>query len=185
MILRFDMNEHYIIETLRLRFRLWNDADAEDLFKYASDPDVGPRAGWPPHKSIEESLEVIRSFFANDHTWALELKENGEIVGCMGYYLYGESNIEIGENDAELGYWIAKPYWNNGLCSEALEAMIDFCFNIKGFTTLWSDFFTNNPASGRVMEKCGFQDTGEINWLSNLYNGEKSPIKIMRLDNAQ
>lgn len=185
MILRFDMNEHYIIETRRLRFRLWNDADAEGLFKYASDPDVGPRAGWPPHKSIEESLEVIRSFFANDHTWALELKGNGEIVGCMGYYLYGESNIEIGENDAELGYWIAKPYWNNGLCSEALEAMIDFCFNIKGFTTLWSDFFTNNPASGRVMEKCGFQDTGEINWLSNLYNGEKSPIKIMRLDNAQ
>ena len=128
------------IETKRLRFRPWTEADAEALFKYASDPDVGPRAGWPPHTSVEDSLSVIRTFFANDHTWALVLKETGEPVGCMGYYIHGESNIGIGENDAELGYWIAKPYWNQGLCTEALRAMIDYCFNKKGvdlFERLW------------------------------------------------
>ena len=55
------------------------------LFKYASDPDVGPRAGWPAHKSVDESREIIRTFFNNDTTWAIVLKETGEAIGCMGY----------------------------------------------------------------------------------------------------
>ena len=172
------------LETPRLRFRPWRDSDAEALFKYASDPEVGLRAGWPPHKSVEESLAVIRDIFSNGHTWALELKETGEPVGCMGYYAFGESNIDIGEEDAELGYWIARPYWNRGLCTEALRAMVAWCFNVKGFQVLWSDFFVDNPASGHVMQKCGFRDTGEVNWCSHLYRGDERPVKVMRLDYA-
>ena len=99
----------------------------------------------------------------------------------MGYYPCGESNISIGPNDVEIGYWIAKPYWNQGLCTEALRAMIDWCFNKKGFDTLWSDFFIDNPASGRVMEKCGFRDTGKQNTLSHLCRGREKPVMIMRL----
>ena len=49
-----------LMETERLFLRPWQDSDAETLFKYASDPEVGPRAGWPPHKSVEESLECNR-----------------------------------------------------------------------------------------------------------------------------
>lgn len=177
-------NADILIETCRLRFRPWADSDAEALFKYASDSDVGPRAGWPPHQSVAESLKVIRDIFSNGHTWALELKATGEPIGCMGYYDCWESNIGIGEDDAELGYWIAKPYWNQGLCTEALRALIDWCFNKKGFQTLWADFFVDNPASGRVMEKCGFRDTGEVNWLSQLYRGDERPVKVMRLDYA-
>ena len=59
-----------MIETDRLILRPWLDTDAEALFRYASDPDVGPRAGWPPHKDIEESRRVIRDIFTNDRTWA-------------------------------------------------------------------------------------------------------------------
>ena len=62
--------------------------------------------------------------------------------------------------------------------------MVDWCFNKKGFQTLWADFFEDNPASGRVMEKCGFRDTGETNYLSHLYRGDERPVKIMRLDYA-
>ena len=54
------MESEVFLETRRLLFRPWAETDAEVLFKYASDPDVGPRAGWPPHQSIEESLTVIR-----------------------------------------------------------------------------------------------------------------------------
>ena len=143
-----------------------------------------PAPAGPPHQSIEDSLNVIRTFFANGHTWALELKETGEPIGCMGYMIHGESNIGIGENDAELGYWIARPLWNQGLCTEALQAMIDYCFNKQGFQTLWCDFFVDNPASGRVMEKCGFRDTGKINWCSHLYRGGERPVKVMRLDGS-
>jgi RimJ/RimL family protein N-acetyltransferase len=59
--------------------------------------------------------------------------------------------------------------------------MIEYCFNTKGFLTLWADHFVDNPASGKVMEKCGFRDTGDINWLSELYKGDERPVKIMRL----
>ncbi len=176
------MESEVFLETRRLLFRPWAETDAEVLFKYASDPDVGPRAGWPPHQSIEGSLTVIRDIFSNGHTWALVLKETGEPIGCMGYYAFGESNISIGEEDAELGYWIAKPYWNQGLCTEALHTMIDWCFNGKGFRTLWCDFFEDNPASGRVMVKCGFRETGQTNYLSHLYRGDERQVKIMRLD---
>ena len=51
------------METERILLRPWREDDAEALFKYAADPDVGPRAGWPPHKSVEESREVIKNFF--------------------------------------------------------------------------------------------------------------------------
>lgn len=124
------------MKTNRITLRPWQESDAETLFKYASDPEVGPRAGWPVHKSLEESLDVIRNIFTNDHTWAIELNETGEAIGCIGYYPSGESNIGIGEDDAEIGYWVAKPYWNKGICTEALRLMIDYCFNVKGFHTL-------------------------------------------------
>ena len=90
------------METERILLRPWRDADAEILFKYASDPDVGPRAGWSPHKNIEESHEIIQHYFSNDHTWAIELKESNQVIGTIGYMLSGESNIEIGENDVKM-----------------------------------------------------------------------------------
>lgn len=67
-----------ILETKRLVLRPWQESDAGALFKYASDPDVGPRAGWPPHKSVEESLEIIRTVFSGEGMWAVELKETRE-----------------------------------------------------------------------------------------------------------
>lgn len=172
------------METERILLRPWREEDAEALYKYASDPEVGPRAGWPPHKSVGESLEIIRTLFSGDHMWAIELKETGEPIGCMGYMIHGESNIDIGEHDAEVGYWVARPFWNRGICTEALRVLIDYCFNDKGFASLWADYFPENPASGKVMEKCGFCDTGEVNYCSKLQVGSDRPVRIMRLDNA-
>ncbi len=171
-------------DTPRLILRPWREEDSESLFKYASDPEVGPRAGWPPHLSLEESRRVIKEIFGNDHTWAIELRETSEAIGCMCLYPYGESNIPIGEDDVEVGYWVARPYWNRGICTEALKEMIHYCFNVKGCHTIWSDFFVDNPASGRVMQKCGFRDTGQLNRCSQLYRGGERPVKIMRLDYA-
>ena len=69
------------METGRILLRPWRDSDAEVLYKWASDPDVGPRAGWAPHQSVEESLEIIRTVF-NDalHTWAIVLKDTGQVL---------------------------------------------------------------------------------------------------------
>ncbi len=164
----------------RILLRRWRESDAEALFKYASDSDVGSRAGWPAHESVEESREIIRSFFSNDTTWAVVLKSTGEPIGCIGYYTQATSNIPIAANDCEVGYWIGKPCWNQGICTEALLLMLDYCTHVKRFENIWADHYIGNPASGRVMEKCGFTDTGMLNRCSQLVGGDKDMVKVYR-----
>ena len=170
------------METERLILRPWRESDAEALFKYASDPDVGPRAGWPPHKSVEESLQIIKTVFNTPTMWAVELKETGEAIGCVGYLPASVSNLQIPDDQCEVGYWIGKPYWGRGICTEALHLVIDYCFNVKHFTVLWGDFFPSNPASGRVMTKCGFIDTGREVVCPNLEIGSDQPVRVLKLD---
>ena len=81
------------METARILLRPWRDSDAPELFKYASDPEVGPRAGWPPHKSVEESLNIIRTLFHNPTTWAIVLKATGET--CIDETQYQGHNRPI------------------------------------------------------------------------------------------
>ena len=116
------------METERILLRPWQDSDAEVLFRYASDPDVGPRAGWPPHKSVEESLEIIRTVFNTEGMWAVIWKETDEPIGCVGYLPASASNLKIAEDQAEVGYWIARPFWGKGICTEALQLVIDYSF---------------------------------------------------------
>ena len=65
------------LETERLTLRPWEDADAEDVYAYCKDPDVGPAAGWPAHRSVEESREAIHGVLGAPETYALCLKETG------------------------------------------------------------------------------------------------------------
>lgn len=169
------------METERLILRPWVETDAEALYKYASDPEVGPRAGWPPHQSVEESREIINGIFSGEGMWAVELKETGEPIGCVGYLPSSASNLPIADDEAEVGYWIARPYWNQGICTEAMRAVVDYCFEVKHFTRLWGDYFPENPSSGRVMEKCGFSDTGRETTCPNLEVGGDRPVRIMSL----
>ena len=169
------------METERLILRPWRESDAEALYQYASDPELGPRAGWPPHKNVEESREIIRTLFSGEGMWAVEWKATGEAIGCVGYLTASHSNLKISENECEVGYWIARPYWGQGICSEALKLVVDYCFRKKGFNTLWGSYFPSNPASGRVMEKCGFEDTGRETRCPNLEVGGDMPVRVMRL----
>ena len=173
----------YSYQTDRIMLRPWRESDAKALFKYASDPELGPRAGWPPHKSVEESLMVIRTLFCGEGMWAVVWKETGEPIGCVGYLPSTSSNLKIETDQAEVGYWIARPYWGKGICTEALGLVMDHCFGEKGFSTLWGTYFPSNPASGRVMEKCGFTDTGRETICPNLEVGSDQPVRVLRKDN--
>ena len=168
------------MQSRRLLLRRWTEQDAAALFKYASDPDVGPRAGWPAHRSVEESREVISRYFDNDCTWAIVLKATGEPIGCIGYYMHDMSNIAIGKDDCEVGYWVGKPHWNKGIGTEALRLLLDYCLRVKHFENIWADHFVGNPASGRVMQKCGFHDTGRLNRCSQLVGGDKDMVRVYR-----
>lgn len=169
------------METDRILLRPWLESDAEALFKYASDPEVGPRAGWPPHKSVEESLEIIRTVF-NDatNTWAIVLKETGEPIGAMGYGPSCQCNLPAREGEPLIGYWVGRPYWNQGICTEALQIMIAHIRQTTEIKSLISGHFIDNPASGRVMEKCGFVPTGET--VVDPSQGRDTPIRVLRLE---
>jgi RimJ/RimL family protein N-acetyltransferase len=171
------------METERIILRPWRDSDAESLFKWASDPDVGSRAGWPPHKSVEESREIILTVF-NDvlNTWAIELKETGEAIGAIGYGPSCDCKLPTREGEPITGYWVAKPYWNQGICTEALRLMLDHIRTTTDIKSLVSGHFIDNPASGRVMEKCGFVPTGETCIDETQYQGKDRPIRVLRIE---
>ena len=81
-----------VIHTERLTLRPWRETDAASLFTYASVLDVGPAAGWPPHRSIEESREIIRTVFTAPHTFAICLPEySAPTIGC-GYFILRQAN---------------------------------------------------------------------------------------------
>ena len=87
-----------MIETERLLLRPWHESEAETMYKYASDPDIGPIAGWPPHSSVENSLEIIRTVFSAPETYAVVLKETGEPVGSCGImFSDGLHSAEMGQ----------------------------------------------------------------------------------------
>ena len=173
------------MENDRILLRPWLESDAPALFKYASDPEVGPRAGWPPHKSVEESLEesleIIRTVFRDATcSWAIVLKETGEAIGAMGYGPSCQCNLPAREGEPLIGYWVGRPYWNRGICSEALRLMIDHIRQTTEIKSLISGHFIDNPASGRVMEKCGFVPTGET--VVDPDQGSDTPIRVLRLE---
>ncbi|MBO7467824.1 MAG: GNAT family N-acetyltransferase [Bacteroidaceae bacterium] len=171
------------MESNRIILRPWCESDAPTLYKWASDPDVGSRAGWAPHKSVEESLEVIRTVFKDaTNTWAIELKETGEAIGAMGYGPSCNCNLSAREGEPLIGYWVAKPYWNRGICTEALQLMIEHIRQTTDIKSLVSGHFIDNPASGRVMMKCGFVPTGETVIDETQYKGKDRPIRVLRLE---
>lgn len=134
------------------------------------------------HQSIEESLRVIQTFFRNDTTWAIVHRNTGEPIGFIGYYTQKTSNISIGTNDCEVEYRLGKPFWNQGICTEALRLMLDYCLHMKSFEHIWTDLFIGNPASGRVMEKCGFKDMGMLNKCSHLIGDDRNMVKVFKYE---
>ena len=146
-----------MMETKRLLLRPWKEEDAEALYKYAKDPDIGPIAGWPVHTSVENSREIIQKVLSAPETYAVVLKETGEPVGSVGLMVGEWSNLEIGADEGEIGYWIGKPYWGQGLIPEAVRRCIRYGFEDLGLKTLWCGYFDGNEKSRRVQEKCGFR----------------------------
>ena len=86
---------HKILHTERLLLRPWTKEDAESLYKYAKNPEIGIPAGWPPHKSIEESLEVIKNVFVGKECYAICEKENGKVRKYIVFMLLAGKNCKF------------------------------------------------------------------------------------------
>ena len=146
-----------ILETERLLLRPWRESDAESLYLYAKDDRVGPIAGWPPHTSVENSREIINTVLLALENYAVCLKGDDRAIGSIGLMIGKQSNIDLSDTEAEIGYWIGAPFWGYGLIPEATRELIRHAFVDLHLKTLWCGYFDGNEKSKRVQEKCGFK----------------------------
>lgn len=146
-----------ILETERLILRRWEESDAEDLYKYASNPDVGPIAGWPAHQSLDESRDVIKNVFDGKEAYAVCLKEDGKAIGAIELKLNGHTDMTDRDDECEMGYWLGKPFWGQGIIPEAVKEMLRHAFEDCGMQKVWIGYYEGNTKSKRVQEKCGFK----------------------------
>lgn len=144
-----------MIETERLILRPWQEQDAEDLYTYASNPEVGPPAGWPPHTSVDNSREIIKNVLSKPETYAVCLKD-GTPIGSIGLHLNGSTDMTDRDDECELGYWIGKPYWGQGLIPEASRALMRYAFEELGMRAVWCGYYDGNEKSRKVQTKLGF-----------------------------
>lgn len=144
-----------MFETARLILRHWEIADAEECFRYARDPRVGPAAGWPVHTDIENTKEIIRKYLMVPETYAIVLKETGLPVGSIGLHFH--SDLAENDDEAELGYWIGVPLWGRGLVPEAAEEILRHAFEDLKLSRVWCGYYDGNEKSKRVQEKLGFR----------------------------
>lgn len=144
------------LETKRLILRPWLITDAEDLYKYAKDSNIGLVAGWIPHTSVENSKEVINNILAVDETYAVCLKQDNKAIGSIGLMIGNSSNLKLPNNEGEIGYWIGVPFWGQGLIPEATNELLRHGFEDLKLKKIWCGYFEGNIKSKRVQEKCGF-----------------------------
>lgn len=145
------------LETLRLRLRPFRETDAADVYAYARDPQVGPIAGWPPHQSVEESREIIRTVFSAPGVFTMEEKMTGRVVGSVGFVGGHPAGDCPTCPDDEIGYALAPAYWGRGLTPEAVKVVLKYGFTALRLHRVWCGHYDGNWRSHRCMEKCGFR----------------------------
>ena len=150
------MLERMELTTERLVLRPWKESDAESLYNYAKNPEVGPIAGWPVHTSVENSQEIIREVLSARETYAVCLKEDRIAVGSIGLMTGDASNLKLPDTEGEIGYWIGVPFWGRGFIPEAVNELVRHGFEDLGLKKIWCGYFEGNVKSKRVQEKCGF-----------------------------
>ncbi|MFC5386194.1 GNAT family N-acetyltransferase [Aquamicrobium segne] len=165
-----------ILVTERLVMRPPHEVDVDDLVDLANNRRIAEMLGQVPHPYGQADA---RAFIANSKvmarsgvTYALTLADNGALLGCAG--------LTRNERGLELGYWIGEPHWGKGYATEAAHALVDLAFRASDINTLHASCRIINPASRRVIHKCGFQYAGQ-GVLDSLVVG-KVPVERYRLD---
>lgn len=158
----------YTLETERLILRHFLVDDAKFMHRWASDKEVTKYLLWYPHTNIKQTEAFIKSVIDKSEThpydWIIVEKSSGIPIGSIGI-----AKIDEHSHKCEVGYCLAKAYWQKGFASEALSAVLSFMLNTEGFKEVYATHDIDNPNSGKVMQKSGM----------TYYNTDKiyNPIK--------
>lgn len=151
------------LKTDRLVLRAFNNADAGRVQTLAGEFEIADTTLSIPHPYgdgvAEEWIKTHAENFENRKslTLAICLADSNSVIGAVGLM-----NLNPQHQNAELGYWIGKPYWNRGYCTEACLRVLEFGFQELDLHRIYAHHMTRNPASGKVLTKIGMKHEGRV-----------------------
>jgi RimJ/RimL family protein N-acetyltransferase len=163
-----------VLETERLTLRGPRHGDAKAMAALAGDRRVAENTARIPHPySADDAVQFIDTVNTQGGEICFVITRDDTLIGVCG--------IDPRQDAPEIGYWLGVPYWGQGFATEAVRAVIDHAFGDRRFETLQAGARVSNPASRRVLEKCGFQWTGvRLCRIRAIHSA--APIDRFRLD---
>ncbi len=134
--------------------RNWRPLDAKSLVKHADNPRIAAkmRDAFPsPYKMADAEQFISMATGSTPHLF-LAIEFGGEAVGGIGIHLQDD----VRHRSAEIGYWLSESLWGKGIITDAVRSLVPIAFKRYDLIRLEAGIFSNNPASMRVLEKCGF-----------------------------
>ncbi len=134
--------------------RSWKVADAEPLAHHANNYKIwlNLRDAFPHPYTLQHAREFIKSVRNRAPEMTFAIAVNDEVVGSVGFVL----RHDVERVSAEIGYWLAEPFWGRGIATEALIAVTDYALATHALTRIYALPFASNAASCRVLEKAGY-----------------------------
>jgi len=164
------------IETRRLALRAPGAGDIDRIATLANDFDIARMTTRMPHpygRADAETFVAKARTLDADKEAVFAIEQPGEgLVGMLGLHTGGPLGPEI-------GYWVGRPYWGQGIASEAAEAVMDWAANDWRRRVVTAGYFADNPASGRVLERAGFLLTGEVQQRHSIARGQTAATRMM------
>lgn len=156
------------LETPRLILRKWRTNDADDLFNIMKSSSV-LIGGWKPHSDIETSIEVLKKYIKSDEIWAVELKNNGKVIGCVKVYPDNNRGKFYAKS---INYVLSENYCGNGYMTEAVKQIIKYLFEETNIDLLSAFHYPDNIKSKKVLKNCGFEYEITIEQGCQRYDGQ-------------
>jgi quinolinate synthase len=160
-----------VLLTERLVLRPFRKDDAEAMFlNWTSDENVARYCRWYAHENISITEKLLKMYIDDaasetSYRWAITLNGHDEPIGCIDVVQFRENSVP------EVGYVLSRRHWGQGLMTEALGAVTEELFRC-GFSKIFACHAVDNPASGRVMEKCGMVYTHR-EWIQKKFNSDE------------
>ena len=142
-------------KTARLILRPWALTDAEAVYEQARNPKIGAMCGWLPHTSVAESREIIEHVLRKPHSFAISLEDN-QAIGSIGLLFQNDSNLPLGDHEAEIGYWLGEDFWGKGYATEAVQSVVAYAFEELSLARLWVWLITKIPLRNACWRNADF-----------------------------
>lgn len=157
------------IKLSKCTLRPWQESDLDSLVENANNYNIARfmRNLFPHPYTKKDGQEWITQISSNENPTILSITIDGKGVGGIGYH----PMQDVYAKNAEIGYWLGENYWNMGILSEAVPAMVKHVFETTEITRIYASIFSPNKASMRVLEKSGFKHEAQLK-KSVFKNGE-------------